>query len=210
MDAISTLTHGVYVLGAVDKGKNYGAVVDAVAWQASEPMIISVSCMNTGATKQAVDESGRFSLSVLGENCPASVISGFGYRSSRNVDKWSAVSYVMHEGLPTLSECLGWLVCEVADKKVFPSHTVFFGKVIESASFEKKELPLTYHFYREKMRTNINNKKEEVAMSEPKEVWECIVCGYVYDGEVPFEELPEDWVCPLCGVDKTHFVKKTV
>ncbi len=36
----------------------------------------------------------------------------------------------------------------------------------------------------------------------------CTVCGYVYDEEkeeVPFSELPEDWECPLCGVDKTNF-----
>jgi len=36
----------------------------------------------------------------------------------------------------------------------------------------------------------------------------CTVCGYVYDEEaegVPFEKLPEDWVCPLCSVDKTLF-----
>ena len=33
----------------------------------------------------------------------------------------------------------------------------------------------------------------------------CPVCGYVYDGEVPFEDLPEDWVCPLCGVGKELF-----
>lgn len=35
--------------------------------------------------------------------------------------------------------------------------------------------------------------------------WVCVVCGYVYDGEIPFEDLPEDWVCPLCGVDKSNF-----
>lgn len=33
----------------------------------------------------------------------------------------------------------------------------------------------------------------------------CDICGYVYDGEVPFEELPEDWVCPDCGVGKEDF-----
>ncbi len=44
----------------------------------------------------------------------------------------------------------------------------------------------------------------------------CTVCGYVYDPEVgvpendiapgtPFEQLPEDWVCPLCGVGKEDF-----
>jgi rubredoxin len=46
--------------------------------------------------------------------------------------------------------------------------------------------------------------------------YECEVCGYIYDPEVgdpdgaippgtPFEELPEDWVCPVCGADKSNF-----
>ena len=34
----------------------------------------------------------------------------------------------------------------------------------------------------------------------------CGACGYEYDGDTPFEELPEDWVCPLCGVGKDEFV----
>ena len=38
----------------------------------------------------------------------------------------------------------------------------------------------------------------------------CQVCGYIYDDEVeemPSEDLPDDWVCPLCGVPKSSFVK---
>ena len=46
--------------------------------------------------------------------------------------------------------------------------------------------------------------------------YKCGVCGYVYDPEIgdpesdippgtPFEELPEDWVCPVCGADKDEF-----
>jgi rubredoxin len=46
--------------------------------------------------------------------------------------------------------------------------------------------------------------------------WECSVCGYIYDpakgdsdaGIAPgtsFEDLPEDWVCPVCGVPKDQF-----
>ena len=34
------------------------------------------------------------------------------------------------------------------------------------------------------------------------------VCGYVYDGDVPFDQLPEDWVCPLCGVGKDEFTEQ--
>jgi len=48
----------------------------------------------------------------------------------------------------------------------------------------------------------------------------CTVCGYVYDPEsgdaesnIPpgtsFEDLPNDWVCPLCGVEKDLFEKET-
>jgi rubredoxin len=50
------------------------------------------------------------------------------------------------------------------------------------------------------------------------EKWECTACGYVYDPETgdpdnnippgtPFESLPEDWVCPQCGVGKEFFQK---
>ncbi len=46
--------------------------------------------------------------------------------------------------------------------------------------------------------------------------WVCLVCGYVYDPEIgdpdsgiapgtSFEDLPEDWVCPLCAVGKDEF-----
>jgi rubredoxin len=48
--------------------------------------------------------------------------------------------------------------------------------------------------------------------------FECLVCGYIYDPEMgdpdndvdqgtPFEELPDDWVCPECGADKDEFEK---
>lgn len=50
------------------------------------------------------------------------------------------------------------------------------------------------------------------------EKWRCIVCGYIYDplsGDpdnginpaTPFEGLPEDWICPICGAPKDQFEK---
>ena len=35
--------------------------------------------------------------------------------------------------------------------------------------------------------------------------WMCKVCGWVYEGDVSFEQLPEDLVCPMCGVGKDQF-----
>ena len=53
---------------------------------------------------------------------------------------------------------------------------------------------------------------------ENMDKWECLACGYIYDPAVgdpdsgiapgtPFEDLPDDWVCPECGVDKDMFEK---
>ncbi|HVQ00467.1 MAG TPA: rubredoxin [Candidatus Thermoplasmatota archaeon] len=50
------------------------------------------------------------------------------------------------------------------------------------------------------------------------EKWECLVCGYIYDPQngdpdsgvnpgTAFEDLPEDWVCPVCGAPKDQFKK---
>ena len=47
--------------------------------------------------------------------------------------------------------------------------------------------------------------------------WECMACGYIYDpaegdsdgGIAPgtkFEDIPDDWVCPICGVGKDMFI----
>ncbi len=33
----------------------------------------------------------------------------------------------------------------------------------------------------------------------------CSVCGYIYEGDVPFEELGDDYECPLCGASKSAF-----
>ncbi len=59
---------------------------------------------------------------------------------------------------------------------------------------------------------SIMELKEDMYMDK----YICNVCGYVYDPEVgdpdagiepgtPFEDIPEDWVCPLCGVSKENF-----
>ena len=40
------------------------------------------------------------------------------------------------------------------------------------------------------------------------EKYVCTACGYEYDGETPFEELEEDYVCPVCGLGKEFFEKQ--
>ncbi|MDD4445875.1 MAG: rubredoxin, partial [Eubacteriales bacterium] len=41
-----------------------------------------------------------------------------------------------------------------------------------------------------------------------KKTWVCSVCHYVYDGDIPFEDLPDDYKCPVCGQPKSVFVEE--
>lgn len=41
----------------------------------------------------------------------------------------------------------------------------------------------------------------------------CMVCGYIFDpaehDNTPFEDMPQDWICPLCGVGKDQFTRQS-
>lgn len=86
--------------------------------------------------------------------------------------------------------------------------------------------PMTYAYYHEikggkspKLApTYMNEEKSEEAKNMEKYV--CTICGYVYDpqkgdpdsGIAPgtaFEDIPDDWVCPICGAKKDSFEKET-
>ena len=58
-------------------------------------------------------------------------------------------------------------------------------------------------------------------MATPHEMWQCqaVNCGYIYNpdkgdrkGKIPpgtkFEDLPDDWTCPICGAGKDEFEKE--
>ena len=200
MNALYKLTLGLYILGCRDGKRPVGSVVDAVMQVAHKPWMIALSCTNGSYTKQCIDATREFSLSVL----------------SKKVDKWSITKYHVKDGLPYLDDNIATLKCEVVQSISYESNTLFLAEVADCED-NKNEEPLTYNDYRayfkqdvmdsfNKLKSAVKEKKmaEENKKDEGKH-WVCLVCGYVYDGDVPFEELPEDWVCPLCGVGKDQF-----
>ena len=223
LDALFKLTNGLYILGANDNGRYVGSLVDAVTQVAHEPVIVVVSCGNQSYTKECIEKTKEFSLSVLCKDVDPFVLGNFGFQSSRNVNKWDNVDFYVEGGLPYLRNNIASIRCRVLNKTEFVSNTMFTAEVIDADSVKDAE-PLTYRDYRGYFKTEVLKSfeeykkngikktetqipvKEESNMSDTKDKkWVCTVCGYVYDGDVPFEELPEDWVCPLCGVDKSFF-----
>lgn len=211
LDALYKLTHGLYILGAADNGRPVGSVVDAVMQVANKPVVIALSCNNQSYTKECIERTGVFGLSVLCKGVDPFVIANFGFQSSRSIDKWENVDYCIRDGVPYLNDNIATVRCKVLQSIKYDSNTLFIAEVQDCANGKSCE-PLTYMDYRSYFKDEVIKRFNEVKQQKEKKMaedknegkhWVCTVCGYVYDGEIPFEDLPDDWVCPLCGVDKS-------
>lgn len=217
-NALFKLTHGLYVLGAWDEANQRwaGSVVDAVMQVANKPFVVALSCGNHSYTKECIQKTKRFSLSILSKEIEPFVIANFGFQSSRDVSKWNNVEFYVDDHLPYLQNSIASIKCKVIQQIAFESNTLFLAEVVDCSVRSDDKEPLTYHDYRSYFKNDViksfNEQKDRMkgkSMTEEnkkeEKKWVCTVCGYVYDGEIPFEDLPEDWVCPLCGVDKSFF-----
>ena len=183
------LLHGMYVLTTKDSG----CMVDAVCQLTSgDNMLVSVCVNKNNYTNLKIKENRAFALSVFGlDNNPA-IIENFGFHSSKDYDKFAKFDYLNIDGIKVLSECAGYLVCDVVDIIEVDTHTMFIGKVKTSKVLNENSKPMSYLYYKE-------HKDEllKVITDNGKTAWVCTVCGYVYYGE----NLPDDFKGPVCGVD---------
>lgn len=189
------ITLGMYVLTT----KNGGCIVDAVSQISSgDNPLIAVSVMKNNYTNELLKNNDLFALSILGKNINPEIIKTFGFNSSRDINKFENTKTETIEGINIISDSLGYMICEKIDSIENDTHTLFIGKLIE-ADVYKDEEPMSYNYYQE-------HKDEllKVTTEKGKTAWVCSICGYIYYGE----ELPEDFQCPTCGVNKDFFDRK--
>ncbi len=189
------ITQGVYLLTT----EGGGCIVDAVSQiSAGENPLLAVAVMKKNYTNELLRANEKFVLSVLSEDVDGNILETFGLHSMRDVDKFERVGMTEVEGIKTVDDALGYMVCERVDMIENETHTLFIGRLIEADVLKEGE-PMSYAYYQE-------NKDDliKVKTAEGQTVWVCKVCGYVYYGE----ELPADFTCPICGVGSDMFSKK--
>jgi len=207
--AFRQLSYGVYVISTWDNGRPTGCTANSAMQITSEPATIAISINHSNYTNQCIKESGRFAISVLGENSQPGTIGVFGFKSGRDHNKFEEVEYAVKGYMPVIADACAYITCEVIDTMETSTHTVFLGKVLDADELVK-DTPMTYAYYH----NVIKGKSPKAAPTYiPEDVptgdkYVCGVCGYEYSGEVPFEQLPEDYVCPVCKQPKSVFVKK--
>ena len=217
-NALFTFTNGLYVIGACSKPHFAGALVDALTQISANPPLVMLSIMNNSHTKSCIDQTKEFSISVLPKDTNPFIVANFGFQSGQNIKKWEAVEYKQINGLPYLNNSLANLKAKVIDIIKYPHNTLFIAEIIETHDVKQGE-PLTYKYYREHLKPlcqtsfnenfacNINTAPHEKGLKplDIHKTWTCILCKYEYNDKIPFEELPEDWRCPFCGVKKDMF-----
>ena len=226
--ALHKISYGLYIVCSKKDKKINGQIANAVFQVTSGPPTIAVSINKQNLTHEYIEHSKVFTMSVLCEKAPMTYIGTFGYKSGRDIDKFKDVKYKIGKtGAPIiLDHTLAFIEAELINQISVGTHTIFIGKIID-ADVLREDRCMTYEYYHvikggrspknapTYIKDEKNWKKEEKKMDK----YVCKVCGYVYDPEkgdpdngiepgTKFEDLPDDWVCPVCGAGKEDFEKE--
>jgi flavin reductase (DIM6/NTAB) family NADH-FMN oxidoreductase RutF/rubredoxin len=221
------LTYGLYVVTSCADGKANGQIANTVFQVTADPARIAVALNKENLTHEYVSRSGVFGVSVLDKETPMPFIGLFGFKSGRDVDKLAEVEHKEgSSGCPVVTEnALAVIEARVVSTLDAGTHTIFVGDVVAGDVLRAGE-PLTYACYRDVKKGKAPktaptyHAPPPAAAKERNDVkmqkYVCQVCGYVYDpaagdpdngveAGTAFEDLPDGWVCPVCGAAKDQF-----
>jgi|MTBAKMStandDraft_1061839.scaffolds.fasta_scaffold10898_3 flavin reductase (DIM6/NTAB) family NADH-FMN oxidoreductase RutF/rubredoxin len=224
------ISYGLYVITSGREGRFNGQIANTVFQVTSEPPTVAVSINKQNFTHEHILESRRFSVSILSETAPMTMIGQFGFKCGRDIDKFDGMHVQTGiTGVPVVTDhTAAFLEAEVVGEMDCGTHTVFLGRVVACDILDAAAEPMTYAYYHKVKggkapKTAPTYLKEEPPKAAAPEVktarYTCALCGYVYDpasgdpeGKIPpgtpFEDLPADWVCPVCGAGKDQFEKE--
>ena len=201
-DAVFKLSYGLYVLTARENGRDNGCIINTAGLLTDNPKRIQIAVNKANFTHDMIKRTGVFNVSVLDQDAEFAAFKQFGFCSGRDTDKFASVSYDCRteNGLRYVPEnCNAVLSGKVVEAYDWGSHTLFVADLVEAKTLN--DVPsMTYRYYFD----HVKPKPAPVSAEDKKPGWVCKICGYVYEGE----ELPADYVCPLCKHGPEDFEKQ--
>ncbi|MBQ6545891.1 MAG: flavin reductase [Lachnospiraceae bacterium] len=194
--ALFKIGYGLYVVTCNDGRKDNGQIVNTVSQVASKPDRIAVNINKANYSAEVIQKTGVMNVCVLNEQAPFQVFKHFGFQSGRTVDKFADYPHAAkaRNGVAYLTKYANaYISLKVFNVVDMGSHWMFLCDITESVVLNAIET-MTYTYYQK----NVKPKPEE-----KKKGWVCDICGYIYEGE----ELPEDFICPLCKHPASDFSK---
>lgn len=200
--ALNKISYGLFVLSAKQDKKDNGCIINTAQQVTSSPLRISIAVNKNNYTHHMIKETKEFNISVLSEKATFHIFTQYGFKSGRDEDKVPENAPRTANGIiyvPNVSNAV--ISAKVISEVDLDTHTMFIAEVSE-ATILNEEPSATYAYY------HANIKPKPKAEKSDGKKWVCTICGFIYDDskeKVPFEELPENWVCPLCMHPKSDF-----
>lgn len=187
LTALFNIGYGLYVVTCNDGKKDNGLIVNTVTQVTSSPNRIAVTINKDNYSNHVIKQSGTLNINCISQDAPFSLFKQFGFQSGRTVDKFAGEEVLRSDnGLVFLSKYINsFMSLKVEQYMDLGTHGMFICSITESRVISSVET-MTYTYYQ-------NNVKPK-PQTEGKKGYVCKICGYVYEGD----ELPEDFVCPLC------------
>lgn len=222
--ALYKIGYGMYIVGSHKGDKINAQIANTVFQITSEPPTVAVSINKKNLTWEYIHESKVFAASVLWAETPLSFIGQFGFKSGRDINKFEGVNYKSGiTGAPiVLDNTVAYLEARVMQEIDAGTHMIFIGELADADVLNEKPT-LTYEYYQQVKRgttprsapSYVEAKKESTPAPAK---YKCQVCGWIYDPAIgdpdggikpgtPFESIPDTWVCPVCGAEKSQFSK---
>jgi flavin reductase (DIM6/NTAB) family NADH-FMN oxidoreductase RutF/rubredoxin len=227
LDSFFRFTYGMYIVSSADGNIKNGYVSNTVFQVTSEPPQLAVSCHKDNLTTEFIRKSRKFSVSVLSQNADSALISLFGYRSGRDEKKFATTRHISGDsGIPiVIQDSIAWFECKVVNEFDLGTHILFIGQVMDCNLLDESNKALTYAWYREvkKAFSPKNSPTYIDPLKRMKDIgstglqkYQCVACSYIYDPAVgdpeggiapgtAYEDIPDDWICPVCGASKDMF-----
>jgi len=220
-EALFKISYGLYIVSSGSEEYGNGFISNTVFQVTSKPPKFAACCNKDNHTASVIQSTGSFSVSVLHSDTAPEIFGTFGFKSGKDINKMEGMEIRFGEtGVPiVLNEAIAFLECKVVETYDVGTHLIFIGELVQADVLDETRDPITYLHYRNVKKgvapknapTYIDKSKlDKKAAGQGLAKYECAACGYIYDEEKEgkrFEELPDDWVCPVCGSEKEDFIK---
>lgn len=198
-NALFKLSYGIFVITANEKNFDNGCIINTAGQITDSPNRIAVTVNKTSKTHDMIKNTGCFNISVISEDADFGLFKQFGFQSGHNCNKFENYKHIKRaeNGILYITEGTNaYISGRVTQETDMETHTMFIAEVTD-AQIISDTSSATYAYYH----SNIKPKQEK--SGNKKTVWRCTVCGFEYEGD----ELPEDYICPICRHPASDFEK---
>jgi len=220
-EALYRISYGLYIVCSGDKNKGNGFISNTVFQVTAEPARFAACCSKNNYTAEFIQKTGAFSVSVLHKDTSSDIFGRFGYKSGKDFNKMEGMQIQYGEtGVPIVfNDAIAFFECKVVQTFDVGTHFLFIGELVQSEILNDALEPITYLYYRQVKKgvapknapTYVDKSKlEKVGSDAAFKKFKCTACGYIYDEAKEgkkFADLPDNWVCPICGSEKEDFIE---